>query len=117
MNVPESDWKLLRSVHRAALERYCARILDECAVVIRDDTRSAHERYLHVVRLLDERNRRVASAFDDLRRSTAIQRLAAMISLGVVGSVELGQFTSATRESATALAEIFAPSGKRPTAG
>ena len=117
MNFPESDWKRLRSVHRAALERYCARILDECAVAMRDDTRSAHDRYLHVVRLLDERNGQVASAFDDMRRSTAIQRLAAMISLGVVGGAELGQFTVATRESATALAEMFAPSGKRPTAG
>jgi len=55
---------------------------------------------------------RVAAAFDDLRRSTAIQRLAAMISLGAVNGVELAQFTPATRASATALAEIFAPTGK-----
>ena len=114
MNFPASDWKLFRSLHRAALERYCARVLDECAVVMRDDHLSAHDRYLRLVRLVRERNDRVAAAFDDLRRSTAIQRLAGMINLGVVSSAELGQFTPATRESATALAEIFAPSGTRP---
>jgi len=40
-----------------------------------------------------------------------------MINLGVVNGVELGQFTPATRASATALAEIFAPTGKHPKAG
>jgi hypothetical protein len=117
VNFRESDWKLLRSLHRAALEHYCARVLDECAVVMRDDNLSAHDRYVRLVRLVRERDDRVAAVFDDLRRSTAIQRLAGMINLGVVSSVELGQFTPATRESATALAEIFAPSGKRPKAG
>jgi hypothetical protein len=92
-------------------------VLDECAVVLRDDKLSAHDRYLRLLRLVRERDDRVAAAFDDLRRSTGIQRLAAMINLGVVSSVELGRFTPATRESATALAEIFAPGGKRPEAG
>jgi hypothetical protein len=117
VNFPESDWKLLRSLHRAALERYCALVLDECAVVMRDDNLSAHDRYLRLVRLVRERDDRVAAAFDDLRRSRAIQRLAGMINLGVVKTVELEQFTAATRESATALAEIFAPSRTRPKAG
>jgi hypothetical protein len=117
VNFPESDWKLLRSLHPAALERYCARVLDECAVVMRYDKLSAHDRYLRLVRLIRERDDRVAAAFDDLRRSTAIQRLAAMINLEVVSSVDLGRFTPATRESATAFAEILAPRGKRPKAG
>ena len=112
MNFPESDWKLLRSLHRAALERYCVRVLDECGLVVRDDERSAHDRYLRLIRLVRERDDQVSAAFDDLRRSTAIQRLAAMINLGVITSVELGRFTPATRESATALAEIFSSGGK-----
>jgi hypothetical protein len=40
-----------------------------------------------------------------------------MIHLGAVSRAELAQFISATRESAVASAEIFAPSGKRPKAG
>ena len=112
MNLPERDWKLLRSLHRAALARYCARVLDECTAVIGDDKFSAHDRYLRLVRLLLERDDRVAAAFNDLRRSTAMQRLAAMINLGVVNGVELEQFSPATRETAAALADMFAPSEK-----
>ena len=113
MTLPEADWRLLRSLHDAALDRYCARILEECAAVIQDADFSAHDRYLRLFRLLKERDERIVAAFDDLRRSTAIQRLAGMINLEVVTEVELAQFSLATRESATALAEIQRPSKKR----
>ena len=77
-----------------------------------DADSSAHDRYLRLFRLIKERDERIVAAFDDLRRSTAIQRLAAMINLGVITDVELGQFSQATRVSATALAEILGPSEK-----
>jgi hypothetical protein len=113
VNFPEHDWRLLRSLHHAALDRYCARILEECAAVMRDADFSAHDRYLRLFRLLKERDERIVAAFDDLRRSTAIQRLAGMIILGVITDAELAQFSQATRESATAVAEIVGPSEKR----
>jgi hypothetical protein len=92
-------------------------VLDEGAAVIRDDKDSAHDRFLRLFRLVRERDDRIAGAFNDLRRSTAIQRLAAMINLGVVSSADLEVFTAATRESAVGLAEAFAPTGKRPKVG
>jgi hypothetical protein len=49
----------------------------------------------------------MANAFDDLRRSTALQRLASMIALGVVTDEELSRFSVATRDSAVALADIW----------
>lgn len=58
----------------------------------------------------------IAAAFDDLRRSTAIQRLAAMLLLGVVTDEELSQFTAGTRESAKGLADVWGPSAKRDKA-
>jgi hypothetical protein len=112
MAFPERDWRRLRSVHRAALDRYSARVLDECAAVMRSDG-SPHDRYLRLFRLLEERDERMAAAFNDLRRSTAIQRLAAMISLGVVTDAELSEFSASTRESAMALVDLWRPSGKR----
>jgi hypothetical protein len=79
---------------------------------MQDADSSAHDRYLRLFRLIKERDERIVAAFDDLRRSTAIQRLAAMINLGVITDVELAQFSQPTRESATALAEILRPSEK-----
>ena len=78
--------------------------------VTRDADSSAHDRYLRLFRLLKERDERIVAAFDDLRRSTAVQRLAGMMNLGVITDAELAQFSQSTRESATALAEIVGPS-------
>jgi hypothetical protein len=109
MNLPERDWRLLRSLHDVALDRYCTRVLEECAAVTREAGLSAHEKYLRLFRLINERDKRIAGAFDDLRRSTAIQRLAGMMILGVVADEELAPFSQSTRESAIALAELFGP--------
>lgn len=112
MSLPERDWRLLRSLHDVALERYCTQVLGECAAAIREAELSAHERYLRLFRLIKERDNSIAGAFNDLRRSTAIQRLAGMILLGVVTDEDLAPFSQSTRESAMALAEIFGPKKK-----
>jgi hypothetical protein len=36
MEIPESDWKLLRTLKAAALERYCALVLHEVAALAAD---------------------------------------------------------------------------------
>ena len=43
---PEHDWRLLRVVHRTALDRYCTRVLEECVATIRGTDISPHDRYL-----------------------------------------------------------------------
>ena len=110
-HLPESDWRLLRTVHDAALERYCAAVLAECEAEIRRDA-SAHERYQRLFRLIETRDRNIAAAFNDLRRSTAMLRLGSMIALDAVTDAELAQFTPSTRERVA----IFAspPALKRP---
>jgi hypothetical protein len=113
MSLPDQDWRHLKAVHSAALDRYCARILDEATEVIGEQTVSPHERYVRLFRLVQERNDTVAAAFDDLRRSTAIQRLAAMISLNVVSDAELNAFSLSTWESATTLADLWQANKKR----
>jgi len=84
MDFPERDWKHLRALHRVALDRYCARILKECVAVVSDSTSSPQEQYLRLYRLLRERDASVATAFDDLRRSTATRRLASMVALDLL---------------------------------
>ena len=113
MALPESDWRTLRSLHRTALDRYCTRVLDDCRAVIEDTGTPLHDRYLRLFRLIKNRDQSMAAAFDDLRRSTAIERLAAMILLGVVTDEDLGQFSPATRDSAMFLADLSQPKGKR----
>lgn len=54
-------------------------------------------------RLLQERDRALAQAFNDLRRSTALRRLAAWVELGLLTEEELGGFSPDVRQSAAAL--------------
>ena len=72
----ERDWKHLRIVHVAALERFCSRVTRQCRDILDDANLTAHERYLRLFRLLRERDEELASAFDDMRRSRAISILA-----------------------------------------
>ncbi|HVG44749.1 MAG TPA: hypothetical protein VM890_08460 [Longimicrobium sp.] len=90
-------------MRQAALDRYCARVLDECAAVIQDTSKTHHERYLRLFRTLDKRDDDLASAFNDFRRSTAIIQLAQIHRLGVVTDEELRRFSKETRELVTAL--------------
>lgn len=106
--IPEKDWKHFKVVHDVAMERYCSRVIEECQEVLTDAGVSARDRFLQVSRLVRERNREMASAFDDMRRSTAVLRLATMIGLEVVTAKELEQFSSLVREKAVAAAQVVA---------
>jgi hypothetical protein len=105
MDLPERDWKHLRSVHKAALDRYCAQVLQESSAVVQDGAGSPHDGYLRLYRLLQERDAALAVAFNDLRRTTAIPRLASMLQLEVVTDEELSAFTPETQSSARFLSE------------
>lgn len=93
----ESEWKLLRTVKEAALERHCKRIMDECQAVIQGSGTN-HERYLRLYEVVENGDNQIAWAFNDLRRSVADERLAFMMRLGLVTNEELGRFSEETRE-------------------
>jgi hypothetical protein len=70
-DIPEADWKVLRSLKDVALERLCERILAEVHAAASMPGRTNHQRYLDVYALVQKRDRAVADCFNDLRRSTA----------------------------------------------
>lgn len=100
MSFSERDWKHLRSVQPTALDRYCARVLDESVTIIQDTHGSSHERYFRLFYQLQDRNAEMATAFDDVRRSTALQRLSAMVGLGLLTEQELAGFNPDVQEAA-----------------
>ncbi len=84
--VPESDW-------------------EELLALTQDRSRSPHERYLAVFRLLRERDEQLAAAFNDSARSRMILQLASIRALGVLSSTELERFTGETRSILESLAK------------
>src|SRR5687767_10406408 len=92
MDIKESDWKVFRRLHSVALERYCQRVLEEVKLATACND-SYHDCYLKVYRLIQDRDKTMALAFDDLRRSTALMRLVNIINEGLLTGEELKQFS------------------------
>lgn len=96
--IKESDWKLLSGLRTVALERFSERVLLEMTALASDKSRTSHERYKAVFKLMQDRDNHLAGAFDDMRRSTAFFKLAAIHHLRLLTEEEMEQFTPETRE-------------------
>ena len=93
MRIPESDWKTFKRVRLLALERFSQRVLDDCQRICCDESLTAHERYGELYQLLQDRDREMSAAFDDLRRSTARLCLTLMRRQGLVTDEEMTEFS------------------------
>lgn len=95
----ESEWKILREVKAAALERLCGRILEDSQAAMQG-AGTNHERFLRLFDTVRDRNDEIARTFDRLSRSTADQKLGAMIKLDLVTDEELARFSQETQATA-----------------
>jgi hypothetical protein len=102
----ESDWKTFRQLSEVALARFCQRVLDEVGQVTADASRSPHERYLAIYRLIHDRDDELADAFNDPRRSQADLQLALIQFHGLLTEEEMGRFSDETRESVELLLQL-----------
>ena|SRR5699024_10250749 len=97
MTVAESDWKVSKKLRVLALERFSQRVLDECQAICGKEQVTAHDRYGELYGLIRGRNREMALAFDDFRRSTATLCLRLMVRHDLLTKEELSQFSSAVQ--------------------
>lgn len=74
-NIPESDWKYLRTIKDEMLEALCKRINDEASQIVSNKQLSQHERFLHLFRHVMQENEIIARCFDDWRRSNIIMNM------------------------------------------
>jgi hypothetical protein len=106
-DIKESDWKLFKPLREIALERFCERVLDQVSSISSDGSKSRHERYLAIYRLVRERDQEIDSIFDYLRRSTAVRQLCAFRSHDLVTEQELHRFSPELRKSVEDILEAF----------
>jgi hypothetical protein len=112
LHIPEPDWRLFKRVHGELLERYCTRVLDELAASLKARDGTAHDRYVRAYKLLKDRDKDMARAFDDFRRSTAVMQLAIMRSMGLLTDGDLNVLSEQTQIQVRGIASIGAePSG------
>lgn len=103
--ISERDWKYFSRLRPVALERFCGRVLGEVERVIARSETGSHERYLEVYALTRRRDKELAVAFNDPRRSTALMQLLAILSHGLLTDEEIAGFGDERR----AFLEIFPP--------
>ena len=116
--IKESDWKILRELARVALDRFCRRVLGEAGRLCDDaDPRGAHERYLALCRLIQDRDEELGGTFNDLRRSVALLQLARMRRGQLVTDEEFGRFSPETRHRVESLLEVSRPRNARMESG
>ena len=102
----EPDWKILRELSPVALERFCKGVLAEVAQLSSETGKSEHDRYLAVYTLIKRRDKELANAFNDLRRSTALLSLMHMYSHKLLAPDEFARFSPETRASVEGLLRI-----------
>ena len=88
---------MLRRVHPLALERYCERVLADIGRVTRDSAESAHQRYLDIFKIIEERDRELARIFDNPKRSNALTILAQIRAVGLLTEDEYLSLSLETR--------------------
>jgi hypothetical protein len=96
-HLPERDWKTLRALLPVTLDLFCERVLAEVSGITSNTSRSNHERYQAIYKLIEERGRQIQDAFGDMRRSRAVMRLGHMCELGLVTEEEFARFSDDMR--------------------
>jgi len=97
--IAESDWKVLRRVHPLALERYCEDLLAEIERVTYNRAQSPHQRYLDIFKIIERRDREIASIFNDPKRSNAFTMLARIRAAGFLTEDEFSSLSPETRSA------------------
>jgi hypothetical protein len=95
-DISERDWKVFRELHSVALERLCDKILIEARAQIEHPTKSSHEKYLTLFKLIQDRDDDIARGFNDFRRSTALMQIGVIHSMGLLTGEELRRFSPET---------------------
>lgn len=97
-SIRESDWKIFRELHEIALQRFCERALGEVGALLSDAKKTPHERYLAMWKLMRCRDKGVAQAFNDFRRSTAETQLAIIQRHELLTEEEMSRFSDEMRQ-------------------
>jgi heme oxygenase len=97
---PEIDWKALRSMKDTILRRASTRALEHVESIVTNRQDDPHKTYIALFRALETEDKKISRMFDDMKRSNALEKIAAMIRYNLITEEELGAFTAETAAKA-----------------
>ena len=92
-DIPERDWRYLRSIQPEMLEELSGRILDEITSFIAAVGPTKAEKRRKLYDIVHQREKIVAECFDDWRRSRAYERCWALRKYDLLKAEHISQFT------------------------
>ena len=104
--IPESDWRQFKEVHKLLVERFCQRVLEEIVRTTESGQGTAHDKYLRIYKLIQKRDKELGRAFNDFRRSTAVMQLIVMRQMGLLTEQDLSRFTHETQRTIEEIASL-----------
>lgn len=106
-NIPEKDWKKMRSIKETVLNMACERILKKVKRIIENKENNNHTAYIKLWKLMRAEDNEIALMFDDLKRSNARIKLAAWKRSGLISDEGLKEFSEETQESVNTINELL----------
>jgi len=95
--IPEGDWKKLRALKEPALNITCERIFQKIRRLVESRGADSYEYYLKLWALLREEDKELSLMFDELKRSTAIFKLAMWKKNGILSDESFNELSEETR--------------------
>jgi len=105
-DIPEKDWKKLRSLKDTAINIACERIFQKISTLIESRGAESHKYYLKLWKVIEEEDKGISLLFDDLKRSTAIFKLAMWKKNGVLSVDDFEELTEKTRQRIESICNI-----------
>ncbi|MGY2259996.1 hypothetical protein [Pseudomonas sp. SDO55104_S430] len=89
MSISDNDWKKYKELSELALDRFCRGVLADAQTIAQNETLSAHARYRTLYRLMRNRDKDLASAFNTGRRSEVSLSLMLMVAYDLLSDEDL----------------------------
>ncbi|GGW73812.1 hypothetical protein [Alishewanella tabrizica] len=104
-SVPEKDWKRLSGLKEVLLNSACETIFRRIEQISSTRKDREHETYLELWKLINKEDEAIAEMFNDLKRSNAVFKIAALKHYGVLTDEQLAQYSQETQEQVARLCE------------
>jgi hypothetical protein len=105
-DIPERDWKKLRTLKDAALNIACERTFQKITKLIESRGAENHKYYLKLWKVLQEEDKEISLMFDDLKRSTATFKLAMWKKNGILSGEDFDDLTEVTQKRIESICSI-----------
>ncbi len=104
-SIPEKDWKMLSALKENLLNSACETIFQRIEQLSSTRKGREHATYLELWKLMNQEDKVIAEMFDDLKRSNAVFKIAALKHHGVLTDEQLALFSQEIQDKVARLTE------------